>query len=395
MTELLNRPFPYNTQEQFGIRPSVSQEQLDSDVSSYYDSWKNDFLKPAVSYPGCYYISTGGGTNVEADTITVSEGHGYGMITVVLMAGYDNDAKVVFDGLYHFFRKHPSTLSPQLPSWQVRGIVGKNETDECFPSATDGDFDVAYSLLLADKQWGSDGDINYLTEAIAIIKEIFTADIHSESFRILLGDWVNGEESEEKYLNSTRPSDWMPAQLRAFAEADTNSDWNRVIETLYMFGDTVAHKTTGLLPDFVVNEPPRPAEPNFLEKETDGSYGANACRVPWRIGLDYIHFGTKEAYTLQNNMMNWLNEASGETLLGTCNGYELDGTPTFKNNYSPWGMYASPFMVAATCDQKYQTFLDSSWEYLSEYNSEFGYYSNSITILCLLAVSGNWWNPTV
>ncbi len=393
MKQRSNRSFPYNSQKQFGIRPSLAQDKLDSDVTSFYDSWKRDFLVSAVSYPNCYYISTGGGTNVEADTITVSEGHGYGMITVALMAGYDRDAKDIFDGLYHFFRKHPSTLAPQLPSWQVRGVVGKNETDECFASATDGDFDVAYSLLLADKQWGSDGVINYSDEAIAIVKEIFKADIHSDSFRILLGDWVKGEESDEKYCNSTRPSDWMPAQLRAFANVDSSSDWKRVIDTLYSLANAVAHETTGLLPDFVVSEPPRPAEPNFLEKETDGSYGANACRVPWRIGLDYIQFGTEEAYTLELNLMSWLNEASGETIMGSCNGYELDGTPTYNDNYSPWGMYASPFMVAATCDKQFQPYLDSAWNYLSEYNSEFGYYSNSITMLCLLAVSGNWWSP--
>ena len=34
-----------------------------------------------------------------------------------------------------------------------------------FDSATDGDLDIAYSLLLAHKQWGSNGTVNYLKEA--------------------------------------------------------------------------------------------------------------------------------------------------------------------------------------------------------------------------------------
>ena len=33
-------------------------------------------------------------------------------------------------------------------------------------SATDGDMDIAYSLLLADNLWGSHGKINYKEEAI-------------------------------------------------------------------------------------------------------------------------------------------------------------------------------------------------------------------------------------
>ena len=32
-------------------------------------------------------------------------------------------------------------------------------------SATDGDFDIVYALMLAHDQWGSDGFINYVTGA--------------------------------------------------------------------------------------------------------------------------------------------------------------------------------------------------------------------------------------
>ena len=44
-------------------------------------------------------------------------------------------------------------------------IDGANEgsmTGGYCDSATDGDMDIAYALLLADKQWGSSGDIVYL-----------------------------------------------------------------------------------------------------------------------------------------------------------------------------------------------------------------------------------------
>ena len=39
-------------------------------------------------------------------------------------------------------------------------------------SATDGDMDIAYSLLLADKQWGSDGEIDYLKQGKKVIDAI-------------------------------------------------------------------------------------------------------------------------------------------------------------------------------------------------------------------------------
>ena len=50
----------------------------------------------------------------------------------------------------------------------------KNFTDIDGTSATDGDMDIAYSLLLANEQWGSNGKINYLKEAQLMIAAIKT-----------------------------------------------------------------------------------------------------------------------------------------------------------------------------------------------------------------------------
>lgn len=388
----VERPFPYKT-DQDGNRPTGNSADLNRTVELFYDNWKDDFIVKSITFDNCYYISTGGGTNVKADTITVSEGHGYGMITVALMAGYDEDSKSIFDGMFNFFDIHRSVINSSLPSWQVRGEVGKYETDEVFPSATDGDFDIAYSLLLADKQWGSNGSINYLEEAKWIIEGIWESDIRHDNHRILLGDWVKGEEVDEKYENSTRPSDWMAAHFREFEKVSPNHEWNKVIDRIYNLSAAVRNKKTGLLPDFVVGDTPTPAEPNFLEKFSDGDYGANACRVPWRIGMDYIQFSDKNAKEFSDRLMNWLDESCISSIKNSCCGYKLDGTKLYEdcNSGDPRGMFASPFMVAASVSG-HQEFLDSSWNFLSKYREEEGYYSNSITMLCLIAVSGNWWS---
>lgn len=86
---------------------------------------------------------------------TVSEGQGYGMIIVALMAGYDQQAQVSSDGLWEFSRAHPSDNDDRrLMGWQVPPTPGSNY------SAFDGDADIAYALLLVDKQWGSAGRIS-------------------------------------------------------------------------------------------------------------------------------------------------------------------------------------------------------------------------------------------
>lgn len=388
-----NRPFPVETGLRFGNKPNFPQENLNTSCTDYYESWKAEYLTKSVSYEGCWYINTGGGTNVDESAITVSEGHGYGMITVVLMAGHDSQAKEFFDGMVRFFLAHTSTENEILPSWQVLGKVDEYETEDRFSSATDGDLDVAYALFLADQQWGSRGEIDYLSIALRMCKAILKYDIHGENYRILLGDWVTHPDTDKKYKNSTRPSDWMPAHFRLFRAETGSSQWDSVIDTIYYLSEAVAHEITGLLPDFVIGTPAQPAEPHFLENFSDGSYGANACRVPWRIGMDHIHFGTSESKSVLSSIMNWLiNDTSGN-ISGMLNGYHLDGEPLFENNIAPRGMYAAPFMVASTCSEKYKSFLNSSWTYLSQFKSEEGYYSNSISMLCLLAVSGNWWNP--
>ena len=50
--------------------------------------------------------------------VTVSEAHGYGMLITVSMAEYDTQAKYYFDGMYRFFKAHPSDIGSHLMSWQ-------------------------------------------------------------------------------------------------------------------------------------------------------------------------------------------------------------------------------------------------------------------------------------
>ncbi|MEV7038817.1 glycosyl hydrolase family 8 [Amycolatopsis sp. NPDC051061] len=149
-------------------------------------------------------------------------------------------------------------------------------------SATDGDLEIAYGLLVADKKWGSTGSVNYKTEAVRIINAIKKSEIDNSTKFTLLGDWGNDAE----YKNSSRSSDWMPGHLRAFAKATGDSFWDQVrtrSETAVSRLQSQYAPNTGLLPDFVVttNSTPKPAPADFLEGEYDGKYSWNACRDPW------------------------------------------------------------------------------------------------------------------
>ncbi len=133
-------------------------------VATYYDFWKNSYLKESQKTAGGYYIESGG-TGGAWKKSTISSMHGWGMIIFSLMAGYDPHAQKYVDGMYKFFLEHPSCENHPLMSWQVLA----DESDSSDYSSAEGDFDIAYALMPAENQWGNDGDINYLMEARKMI----------------------------------------------------------------------------------------------------------------------------------------------------------------------------------------------------------------------------------
>ncbi len=156
-----NRPYPQKINYPNCIKPTFDQTVFDYYTSKFYkEKWKADFLKESEKTPNGYYVYSQG-TGGSSNTITVSEAHGYGMVIMTLMAGTGSyaepDAKKYFDGMYAFFRNNPSRLCSEFMSWQV--LTGEVSN---YNSASDGDLDIAYALILAHYQWGSSGGINYL-----------------------------------------------------------------------------------------------------------------------------------------------------------------------------------------------------------------------------------------
>jgi len=52
-------------------------------------------------------------------------------------------------------------------------------------SATDGDLDIAYALLLADNQWGSSGSVDYKAEALAVLSDILDKEVNRIDWNLL------------------------------------------------------------------------------------------------------------------------------------------------------------------------------------------------------------------
>ena len=127
---------------------------------------------------------------IAGKTHTVSEGHGYGMIFTAIMPGYDANAQTYFDGLYRYFKAHPSINNPYLMAWDQildsNGDLVDNQNGGN-DSATDADMDIAYALLMADQQWGSAGSIDYLSEANNVIAAIMLEEVNQSTWILKMG----------------------------------------------------------------------------------------------------------------------------------------------------------------------------------------------------------------
>ncbi len=399
------KPFPQHVRYGPGILlpDHVSRPQMDDSVRSFYKAWKKRYIRKGCDQ-GQYYVWFEGG----GEKYSVSEGQGYGMVIVAMMAGYDPSAKAIFDGLFHYYRSHPSRRDPHLMAWaQKKGCLDLDGS-----SATDGDMDIAYSLLLANAQWGSGGEVYYLEEARLMITAIMEQEINHANFSALLS---NSVEYDSKDYSDTRSSDFMPDHFRAFGQVSGDKAWDKAIDNnyrLFRFMQDRYSPEAGLLPDFIMHigmDPENsairasPAKPHYLESRYDGCYYYNACRVPWRIATDRILHGDSRAATISDKINRWIRSTTRGNPDNISAGYSLAGNDLPRHYFEALS-FITPFAVSAMIgpgdggdrgnDREAQIWLNKLWDYIVRFRiGQFDYYDNSIKMIGMITISGNYWGP--
>ena len=152
-----NYPFPHRGGYKQGFLPNRSREKMNRDLQHLYESWKALYLTTEGCLEGELRVS--GGNCYQFGTC--SEGTGYGMLLSVYMANAQNHAHEEFDSIFRYYKNH-SLPEYGLMRWEA-DRTGKDLSEYVAP---DGDLDVAFALLAAHRQWGSDGEICYL-EAVS------------------------------------------------------------------------------------------------------------------------------------------------------------------------------------------------------------------------------------
>lgn len=414
------RPFPQHTSYLGGaiLPDQISRSAMDDTVRSFYRQWKQHYILPGCA-PDEKYVWFEG---TSGRNICVSEGQGYGMMIVALMAGFDSTAQETFDDLYRYVQSHPSTTSPNLMAWMqtryCRSVDGG--------TATDGDMDIAYALLLADAQWGRKSNIPYRQKAIEMIEAIRREEINPVTYIVME---ANAESPRSRDYFDMRTSDFMPDHIRAFRQATDDPRWDSVLDNnyrLFRYMQDTYSPDAGLVPDFIKNirlrpgqgyngtlPPPAPhgdgdetvtatedeisavpAQPNYLESKDDGKYNFNACRVPWRIAADYLVSGDQRAAEFLSKINPWIRETTKDNPDNISAGYNLSGED-LPHRYFEALCFICPFAVAAMTNARNQEWLNKLWDYIVGFKmKDFDYYDNSIKMIDLIILSGNYWSPT-
>ena len=365
------------------VRPSAPPQAQNAAVLAYYRAWKSAFVRQSCG-SGAYQVFS-----PDARYSFVAEAQGYGMVIAASMHRLDPEARTVFDGLLTYVLAHPSRNNTDLAA---------SEQDETCTdqgggnSATDGDMDIAYALLLADRLWGSSGRYDYRDLAVRRIRAIKASTVHPDSNLMLLGDW--SKPSRPELFSTSRTSDWNLQYFQAFENATGDTGWSAIRTAHRQAINRIQSSyspATGLLPDFVqwtAAGGVAPVRGKVLESDRDGDYNFNACRTPWRIGVDAITSGDAASTAAAIKINKWFTATTGGDPDKIRSGYTLSGTAYgTANDIAFW----APLAVTAMADPAGQQWLDALWAKLaaSTVDAE-KYFGATIQMQVMLVATGNW-----
>jgi len=340
-------------------------------VAMTYTAWKAKFF------------SVNRVVRPENNNDTASEGIAYGMLIGVYM----ND-KPMFDALWGYAQQRLDGNGLMTWHYSSTGTI----LDQ--GGATDADQDMAWALLMADKQWPGG---TYLSAATTLIGNIFNHEVdQANGFVLKPGDNFGG-------ANQTNPSYFAPSYYRVFARVTGNQGWMQVLSSSYSILNK-ASGTYGLVPNWVNSQGAGVNDP--ANDGNGGYFGYDACRTPWRIALDYCENGEPMAQAYLEKIVGFYSMKSSSGGLGLIrDGYTVTGAMP-PSNPSSLGAYAAgmafigPGGVAAmdgghdgfVSDVYAQLVYDSTA--LVNSSGVFTYFQGSWGTLSLLTMSGNFWDMT-
>jgi endo-1,4-beta-D-glucanase Y len=394
-SDTANFPFPQNRESSHCVYPA---SYTNADVRALYDAWKAD-LVTSDGAGGFRRVARVDEPGLEPNS-TVSEGIAYGMMISVYM-----DDQALFDDLWQYALQYSWTWQAQFPetgsdptllmNWYIHadGNISQGGGDDPAGNgaATDADEDMAFALIMADRQWGGSGSLSrsYLDYALELIDDIWTYEIADERLPKNGSNWGSDTNLNISYF--------APAYYRTFAEVSGDNRWlNNVVEYIYVVIDnnlnaSNQNENNGLVPAWSTSSGD-PAEVGLGQDPQPFHYQYDSCRTPFRIGQDACWHGDGRAIDYVAKTSQFF---SGIGAANMVDGYELDGTPRPEFGGLS-GAFVGPAAVGAMHDGAFSAFVEEVYSMVRQNNMWVGgqYYDESWHMMSILMMTGNFLDYT-
>ena len=350
-----------------------------SDADAAYATFKTDLLTADGAGGFLRVRRPNSGTPVNS---TNSEGIGYGL----LLAVYMND-QTLFDKLWQYEQLHLDANG--LMDWEINP---EGTAPSGRGAASDGDEDMAFALVMADKKWGGKGTLpdTYLNNAKKLIDLIWKFEVdHTRNEVFMPGDsFGGGQVINISYL--------APAYYRVFGQVTgKTTDWNKVVESSYgalnaALNATNKNVTNGLVPAWST-----PAGVPMAPSGTSHpiNHQLDSSRTPFRIALDFCWFNEARALTYLQKITAFYSGIGAANLVDA---YELDGTPASGASLH-LAAFVGPAGVGAMAASSFATLRDQAYTALVTPPGLLGgslYYNESWSVLSVLMMNGRFLNLT-
>jgi endo-1,4-beta-D-glucanase Y len=341
-----------------------SAKLTETDFQSWYSKYKSSQALASCN-GGTRTTCVGENSDGGVDATKVES---MGWATII--AAYMGD-KTTYDGLMKFYN---SKLSGHgMMGWKVTcgGVTDAG-------SASDGDLDVAFGALVAYWQWGG----TYKDNATKIINTVEKLITNCNGTSVIVGGY-SGSGGAYGGCSETDLSYYTPAFFREFAKFTGKTSWSKLADDTYYILEKTANQSTGLVPDWHTYNGAA-----YSGSRNAQTYRYDACRVPWRIAIDYLWNGNEKALAWCKKISDWANKTGAANIK---DGYNPNGTASGSSHNMS---FVGGFAVSAMCNS--QTIADAFASEMVKMGFDAGFwYHNILGTIYTMTMTGHMWNPTL
>jgi endo-1,4-beta-D-glucanase Y len=231
-------------------------------------------------------------------------------------------------------------------------------------SAADADEDIAWALIQAADQWST---ASYRDDAKRVINAMSNYEVGGDGLFKPGDNWGSTDQH-------TFPDYFSPAYFRRFAAVTGDNNWNTTIldrnyEVIAKVGGT-----NGLVPD----------ETTGTYMNTVDKYGYDACRTPWRIGMDYCFNNEPRALAYLMKIGAFFDAKGVDNIV---DGYVVS-TSTASGNNKNMAFIGPAGIAGMPSSGGFPKLLDDAFSFGAKTTSS-DYFKDSLRVITMLMMSGN------